>query len=227
MTVAAAIIAIVLAYALGSIPVAYIAGRLHGGLDIREHGSGNVRAANVWQSVSRALVVPVGLAQVAQGLLAILIARAFGQDAAVQAAAGIAAVVAHNWNPWLRFRGGRGVGPAIGILLALSLPALAVFIVIGVAGVLVRRIPEGVLVAIVSMPVTAATAGDGRSTTIGLAALAAVLVAKRLAANGAPDAAASPAVWWNRLLFDRDIRDRDAWVHRAPHADAAALDAPP
>ena len=54
-----ALIAIPVSYGIGSIPVAYLAGRWAGGIDIREHGSGNVGASNVWQTVSKGLVVPV------------------------------------------------------------------------------------------------------------------------------------------------------------------------
>src|SRR5438067_7604426 len=106
---------IVAAYAIGSVPIPYLAGRIAKSVDIRERGSGNVGASNVWQSVSKPLVVPVGLAQIAQGCAGPLIARALGEGAGVQVAGGLAAIVAHNWSPWLRFTGGRGIGPAIGV----------------------------------------------------------------------------------------------------------------
>jgi glycerol-3-phosphate acyltransferase PlsY len=207
-------IAIALAYAIGSVPVAYVAGRLSAGVDLRERGSGSVGASNVWQSASRWLVVPVGVAQIAQGLGAVLIARALGQEAGVQAASGIAAVVAHDWNPWLRFDGGRGVGATIGVLLALSPVAIVVFIVIAVAGVLLRAIPQGVALALLATPLAALAAGDHAATVAACALLAVVALVKRLLANGPPDALAPRGVWLNRLLLDRDIRDREAWVRR-------------
>jgi glycerol-3-phosphate acyltransferase PlsY len=194
------------------------------GVDIRDYGSGNVGASNVWQSVSKALVVPVGVAQIAQGVAGVLIARALGHGAGVQVAAGLAAVVAHNWNPWLGFRGGRGVGLALGFMLVLSLPVLVAFTLIAVAGVPLRRIPEMMLAAIVAMPLTALAAGGGAALVSGFAALVALLVAKRVAANGLPEAQYErPGVWLTRLVYDRDIRDREAWVHRnrAPRDDAA------
>ena len=131
----ASVVAIVIAYAIGSVPVAHFAARWTAGVDLRERGSGNVGASNVWQSAARWLVVPVGLAQIGQGVAAVLVAVALDQGDGVRAACGIAAVVANDWNPWLRFEGGRGIGTTIGVLLVLAPIALGVFIVIAIAGV--------------------------------------------------------------------------------------------
>jgi glycerol-3-phosphate acyltransferase PlsY len=194
------------------------------GVDIRDYGSGNVGASNVWQSVSRTLVVPVGVAQIAQGLAGVLIARALGYGDGAQVAAGLAAVVAHNWNPWLGFKGGRGVGLALGIMLVLSVPVLIAFTLIAVTGVPLRRVPEMMLAAIVAMPLTALVAGEPAALVAGLAALAVLLIAKRVAANGPPQAQYErPGVWLTRLVYDRDTHDREAWVHRnlPPRDDAA------
>jgi acyl phosphate:glycerol-3-phosphate acyltransferase len=207
--------AIALGYIIGTVPVAWVAARIRAGVDLREVGSGNVGASNVWQTVSRALVVPVGLAQIAQGLGAVLIARALGEGEAVQVAAGLAALVAHNWNPWLRFRGGRGMGVAIGFLLALSPAALATFAIVSLAGVAMRAVPQSMGAGILLAPFAAAIAGDGAAVVAGCAALAALIALKRIAGNEAPDPEIPrPGVWCTRLLYDRDVRDREAWVTR-------------
>ena len=206
--------AIAASYALGSIPIAYLAGRAKG-VDVRDVGSGNVGASNVWQSVSRALVVPVGLAQIAQGGGAVLLARALDQPEGVQVAAGVAAIVANNWNPWLRFRGGRGVGAAIGVIGAFSPPALGAFIAVSVAGVALRTIPQGVAAALAGAPVAAAAAGESATVSGGLAVICGAILLKRVLANEAPDARYErPRVWLTRLLYDRDDADREVWVRR-------------
>lgn len=211
----AALIAIPIGYGIGSIPVAYLAGRWAGGIDIREHGSGNVGASNVWQTVSKGLVVPVGLAQIAQGFAAVVIARALGAGEGVQAASGAAAVIACDWNPWLRFTGGRGIGASIGVLLAMSWFALGAFVVVALAGVALRAIPQGVGIALIAAPVAAIIAGDAAPVVAGCVALAALAALKRVLANGPPaPELARPGVWWIRLALDRDIRDREAWVRR-------------
>lgn len=213
MLAAASILA--LGYLIGSIPVAWLTGRFAHDVDIREVGSGNAGASNVWQSVSKTLVVPVGLVQISQGAAAVLIARAAGQPDAVQIAAGIATVIAHDWNPWLGFKGGRGIGQTIGVLLIASPAALALFALVALIGVVLRAIPQFIALALVLTPAAAIVAGETGPVVFGCAALAALALVKRVLANGArkPGTTRSEA-WRNRLLFDRDIREREQWVRR-------------
>lgn len=202
-------------YLIGSLPLAYLAGRAKGGVDIRERGSGSTGASNVWQSVSRWLVVPVGVAQIAQGAAAVLLARSLDFGDAAQVAGGIGAVVANDWNAWLGFKGGRGIGASIGVLGAIAPWALAAFIAIALVGVALRAIPQWVALALLATPLAAAATGAPDAAIAGCALLAGIAMLKRLLANGAPEAAhADTDVWRNRLLYDRDIRDRDAWVRR-------------
>jgi hypothetical protein len=78
-----------------------------------------------------------------------------------------------------------------------------------------RAIPQGVALALLCTPFAALIAGEPAATVVAFALLAALAHVKRLLANGAPDRdAPRPAVWLNRLLLDRDIRDRDAWIRR-------------
>jgi glycerol-3-phosphate acyltransferase PlsY len=204
--------AIIAAYAVGSIPVAWLAGRASG-VDVRERGSGNVGASNVFQSVSRWLVVPVGVAQIVQGCAAVMLARVVGGGDGLPVACGLAAVVANDWNPWLRFTGGRGIGATIGVLLALTPAGLAAFIAVAVAGVALRAIPQGVALGLIGAPVAAAIAGASSVVVAGAAILALIALAKRVLANGPPaPGLPRPDVWLLRLLYDRDIADRDAWV---------------
>ena len=207
--------AVVIAYAIGSLPLAYIAGRASKGIDLRTAGSGNVGASNVWQSAERWLVVPVGLAQIAQGATAVLIARLFEAGDGAEVACALACVIANNWNPWLRFTGGRGVGVTIGALAVLSPVALAVFVIVAVCGVVLRAVPQGVALGLLASPFAAAVAEDGSIVVAGCAAMAAICLLKRLVGNELPDpGAARPDVWVNRLIYDRDLRDRETWVRR-------------
>ena len=214
MLTTAAVIAA--SYAIGSVPVAWLVARLHGGVDLRTVGSGNTGASNLFQTVSKKLVVPVGMAQVGQGLAGILIAQAAGETATVQVACGIAAIAAYNWSPWLRLQGGRGVGPAIGYLLALTtFNALPIFIAIGLLGVPAGASPLSVAAALLATPVAAYAGGEPRAVVAGCGIVAAMVLAKRVLGNEPPEAGASrPAVYVTRLLYDRDIRDREAWVRR-------------
>ena len=200
-------------YLIASVPVAYLTGRLLSGIDLREHGSGNVCASNIWQSASKAAVVPVGLAEIGQGLLGPVVAVVSGLGPGAQATAGVAAVAGHNWSPLLGFAGGRGVAHAIGVMLAISRQALAAFIVISLVGVRVRAIPQFVGLGVLSTPIVARLTRQPAEIVAGLAAIAALIFAKRLMANAppAPDAHRG-RVLVNRLLYDRDTSDRDIWI---------------
>ncbi len=132
-----AIIAIVIGYLLGSIPFAYIAGRLKKGVDIRQVGGGNVGALNTIREIGLTVGFAVLIADVAKGLLAVLIARWLGVSLIWTFVAGFAAVAGHNWPIFLGFKGGKGAATAMGVLLALvprefaiSLAIMAIVIII-------------------------------------------------------------------------------------------------
>jgi glycerol-3-phosphate acyltransferase PlsY len=116
----AGILAVFIGYLLGSIPCAYIAGRLIKGVDIRKVGGGNVGALNVMREVGTAAGLAVYLADVAKGSLVVLVAQWLGTPLLWVFAAGLAALVGHSWPVWLKFRGGQGLATAMGILLALA-----------------------------------------------------------------------------------------------------------
>ncbi|MEX0785380.1 MAG: glycerol-3-phosphate acyltransferase, partial [Dehalococcoidia bacterium] len=134
----------------------------------------------------------------------------------VQAAAGVAAVAGHNWSPYLGFQGGRGVAHAIGFMLAVSWPALGAFIAISLLGVRRKQIPQFVGLGILATPLVARIFGQPREIVRGLAAMAALIFAKRLLTNhpALPPGASAGRVLLNRLLYDRDTTERDEWVRR-------------
>ena len=109
---------VLLGYLLGSIPTAYFAGRLLKGRDIRQIGDGNAGAANVFRQLGAKAGVAVGIFDAGKGALAILIAQAINMPQIVVLLTGVAAVAGHNWPVFIRFRGGRGLSTAIGVLLA-------------------------------------------------------------------------------------------------------------
>lgn len=123
--------AVIIGYLLGSIPSAYIAGRLLKGVDIREVGDRNMGAANAWRELGARAGTAVALADIGKGALAILIARLVAVPESVVLLAGVAAVAGHNWPIFLRFRGGRGQATTIGALLTLM--PREMLIVLGVA----------------------------------------------------------------------------------------------
>lgn len=110
-----------LSYLLGSIPFAYIFGKLFKGFDIRRVGSGNVGTTNVFKNVGLLPGILTALGDGGKGALAVLFARSSSQD--ITSASLIAllfAVIGHNWPIWLHFEGGGGLATCIGGLLFIS-----------------------------------------------------------------------------------------------------------
>jgi glycerol-3-phosphate acyltransferase PlsY len=126
--VAESIATVMLAYLLGSIPFAYIAGRLLKGVDIRRVGGGNVGATNVMREVGTAAGIAVLTADIGKGTLAVFIALWLGVSEIVIFVVGLAVVVGHNWPVFLRFDGGRGGATTIGVFFGLvPVPAAIIF----------------------------------------------------------------------------------------------------
>jgi acyl phosphate:glycerol-3-phosphate acyltransferase len=118
---------LVLAYLIGATPTSYVAAKLGRGLDLREHGSHNLGATNVYRVLGWRYALPVGLIDLAKGALPIVVLGPWSNGPAwFPVALGVAAVAGHVWSPYVRFRGGKGVATAAGMFLALAPLAIAV-----------------------------------------------------------------------------------------------------
>ena len=120
----AALLVVILAYLLGSIPTGVLLSRALGGRDVRQYGSGNIGAANVVRASGFKVGALVGLIDILKGVLPVLLARLLGLDSGLWAVVVVAAVVGHDYSLFLRFHGGKGVATTLGAALALApLPA--------------------------------------------------------------------------------------------------------
>ena len=208
---------LIYAYLLGSVPAAYIVARLVKGIDLRKVGSGTIGASNVYYNVGRFWIVPVGIFDLfVKGLTPVYLARTLGLEIEVQAAAGLLAVVGHNWPVTLGFKGGRGVAPSVGALLALGRLELAFFIVITSAGwQFTKASGVWVLLGFVSLPFVALYFQRPTAVVLLMTGLLLITIAKRLASNSLRGSGIPlPRLLFNRLMYDRDIADHDAWVQR-------------
>ena len=143
-----------LAYLLGSIPFGLILTRLAGLGDIRKVGSGNIGATNVLRTGNKLIALAVLLLDAGKGALAVLLAWQYGPDMAVFAAAG--AVLGHCFPIWLKFRGGKGVATALGVLLALDFPVGAVACLTWAAAAFLFRMSSlAALLAMAGAPIAA------------------------------------------------------------------------
>jgi glycerol-3-phosphate acyltransferase PlsY len=118
------VLAAALGYLLGAIPFGLIIGRLTKGIDLREYGSHRTGATNALRTLGTPAAAAVFALDVAKGVAAVLLSRTlFAGDPMVEwaaAAAGVAAIVGHNWSVFIGFTGGRGVATSAGGLGAMS-----------------------------------------------------------------------------------------------------------
>src|SRR5881397_4302650 len=111
---------LLLAYLIGATPTSYIAGRLGKGIDLREHGSNNLGATNVYRVLGWKYAIPVGVIDMVKGAVPVAILGPWSNGPAwFTVALGLAAVLGHIFSPYVRFRGGKGVATAAGTFLAL------------------------------------------------------------------------------------------------------------
>ena len=118
---------IVASYLLGSIPTSYLVGRLGAGIDLRQHGSKNLGATNVYRVLGWRYAVPVGLVDVAKGTVPVAVFGPLaGTEPWMPMVLGLTAVLGHAFSVFVKFRGGKGVATAAGAVLALAPAALGV-----------------------------------------------------------------------------------------------------
>lgn len=126
------ILVLLLSYLIGSIPTSIIAGKLTAGIDIREHGSNNAGATNVYRVLGLGPAIIVAIMDILKGAVAalLIIRIQIGDPAPVsmvmlQLMAGGAAIVGHIWPIFAKFKGGKGVATTIGVLIGIIPVALA------------------------------------------------------------------------------------------------------
>jgi len=218
------VLLVLAAYLLGSVPAAYLAAKWSRGIDIRKYGTGKVGAANVLSTASKWLAIPVAIFDIGKGALAVWVAQLLGLGAVEQVTAGIITVVGHNWPVFLRFQGGRGILTSLGVITMLSPKLGLIILVMPHLLAPLRQIALGVLWALVSLPIFSwflsqpLDIEERLPITLGFVVLTLIGLSKRLLTPRTMLSKSVPPVqlFINRLLFDRDIRDREAWVHRAP-----------
>jgi glycerol-3-phosphate acyltransferase PlsY len=130
---------VILGYFLGSIPTAYIAGRVVKRVDIRQVGDSNMGAQNAFCQLGAKVGVAVGVIDASKGALAILIAQAADAPQVAVLLTGAAAVIGHNWPVFIGFRGGRGESTTIGVLLILITQPVLILTGPTLATLLIKR----------------------------------------------------------------------------------------
>lgn len=140
------------AYLLGSISWGLIAGRVRRGIDLRDYGSGSTGSTNVLRTLGPTTAAIVLVADVAKGVVAILLARVLIGTALAEAIAGLLVIAGHNWPLFSRFHGGRGTTVAVGALAVMSPLTAAISLPLFVSTILISRyVSLGSIVALVAV----------------------------------------------------------------------------
>jgi glycerol-3-phosphate acyltransferase PlsY len=221
------VLLVILAYLLGSVPTAYLVARWRRGIDIRRFGSGNVGITNVLASGSRWSSLIVFVFDLLKGAFPVYLARVIGLHPYQWIIVGLAAICGHNWTIFLRFSGGRGILTTLGVILAIA-PWLAItLLAINFLFAPFRQFAIGTLVVLILMPLLSWFLPNvfliekSASLSIGFVAILLLLIVRRLTAPRSELAAtvSTSALLVNRLIFDRDIRDRNTWLKRGNAAN--------
>ena len=215
------------AYLLGSVPAAYLAARWSRGIDIRRFSDGNVGATNLMRLTSKRIAIPVVIFDLGKGALMVWVAQLLGLDITQQVTVGLATVIGHNWPVFLRFNGGRGILTTLGIVFILApwppwLGLIVLVIAYGLAPF--HQLALGTIIAVASLPIFSwflpqlFSIEKPLPITLGFLAIFLLAVIRRLTAPRTifTTSVTPRQLFVNRLLFDRDIRDRKAWIDRRP-----------
>jgi acyl phosphate:glycerol-3-phosphate acyltransferase len=178
-----AILLIVLGYALGSIPTGLLIARWQKGVDIRQHGSGNIGMTNVWRAVGKGAAALTLVGDLAKGLIPVLLARAWLTAPWAIGLVALAAIVGHMYPLFAGFHGGKGVATTLGTFIPLLPGPLLLACVIWATCVALRRqVSLGSLAAAASLPILALFWGSPAAYVL-YALVAAALIGYRHRGN--------------------------------------------
>lgn len=107
---------VLVAYIVGATPFGFLAGKMKG-IDIRQHGSGNIGATNVLRVLGKPVGITVLVLDVMKGLVPVIVAKLVSDSSLVHIATAMAAILGHNYTFWLGFKGGKGIATTGGAIL--------------------------------------------------------------------------------------------------------------
>lgn len=144
---------ITICYLLGSIPFGYIVGKLFKKIDIRELGSGNIGATNVFRILGPSLASLVVIGDIGKGIFSIYLVRYLNIDnLLILTIAGLVVICGHDWSLFLGFKGGKGIATTFGVVFALN-PTISILALIiwGVVLVTTRYVSLSSIFAVISI----------------------------------------------------------------------------
>lgn len=171
-------LALAASYLLGAIPTSYLAARVLRGIDLRKVGSGNLGATNLYRTLGARFAIPVGLFDMAKGAIPVMVLAPLASSSRYFAMlCGIVAVAGHVFSVFVRFRGGKGVATASGVMLGLTPWAVLVSLVIWLLVVRITGyVSLGSMIAALALPVAAWLLHPGQRDLIWIQVLVALAI---------------------------------------------------
>lgn len=147
-----------LGFLLGSIPFGLILGKLKG-VDIREHGSGNIGSTNVFRTLGKQSGILCLILDFSKGFIPVLLAVKLTPDntlgQTIEVATAMAAILGHNYSPWIGFKGGKGIATTGGALLPIMPVGVVVLILIFlVVTFITKYVSVGSIATAIALPMT-------------------------------------------------------------------------
>ena len=176
------VIALILSYFLGAIPSGYLITKKIKGFDIRNYGSGNPGAANVYRIVGKKAGLATFACDALKGAVAVILAKILAPEVVwLPIACGFIAICAHMWTVFLKFRGGKGVATSAGVFGALlPLPTIIAFLSFVIVVWKTGRISPGSILACIVLPLAAWLTGASLPYIIFCIIVAAIVIYKHI-----------------------------------------------
>ena len=174
--------ALILSYFLGAIPSGYLITKKIKGFDIRNYGSGNPGAANVYRIVGKKAGWATFTCDALKGAVAVILAKIIAPEVLwLPIACGFMAICAHMWTVFLKFRGGKGVATSAGVFGALlPIPTLIAFLSFILVVWRTGRISPGSILACIVLPIAAWLTGASLPYIIFCIIVAAIVIYKHI-----------------------------------------------
>ena len=168
-----------LGYVIGATPFGFLAGKAKG-VDIREHGSGNIGATNVMRILGKPVGYSILFLDILKGLLPVLLARFLGESSVIEIATAIACILGHNYTFWLGFKGGKGIATTAGAVIPiLPIPILAAIVAWLITLKISRYVSVASITAAITIPTTVVVhsliSGEWNPPVLGLALFVCIL----------------------------------------------------
>ena len=176
-----------LAFFVGATPFGFLAGKMKG-IDIRDHGSGNIGETNVLRTLGKPIGITVLVLDIFKGMIPVIIAKSVSDSSSLHIATAITAILGHNYTFWLKFKGGKGIATTAGAVI----PILTIPILVAIATWLLflkltRYVSVASIAAALAIPITLSiqnlVSGQWDRVVFGLAAFVCLLAIWKHRAN--------------------------------------------